>query len=52
MTLDGRVLAMKSLTAGTGERVSMRVDRARANAVSLLRLTSPEGRQSFLPIVR
>jgi hypothetical protein len=52
MTLDGRVLAMKSIANGSGERMSMRVDRARANAVSLLRLTSPEGGQSFLPIVR
>jgi hypothetical protein len=52
MTLDGRVLAMKSLVSGSGERISMHVDRARVNAVSLLRLTSPEGRQSFLPIVR
>ena len=52
MTLDGRVLAGKSLAGGSGERVSMPVDRARANAVSLLRLTSPEGRQRFMPIVR
>jgi hypothetical protein len=52
MTLDGRVLAMKSIASGSGERMSMPVDRARANAVSLLRLTTPEGRQSFLPIVR
>lgn len=52
MTVDGRVLAAKSLAAGSGERVSMPVDGARANAVSLLRLTSPEGRQRFLPIRR
>lgn len=52
MTLDGRVLAGKSFAGAPGERVSMPVDRARANAVSLLRLTSPAGKQRFAPIVR
>lgn len=52
MTLDGRVLAGKSWTGAPGDRVSMPVDRARVNAVSLLRLTSPAGTQRFLPIVR
>jgi hypothetical protein len=52
MTLDGRVLAGETLTGAPGDRVSVPVDRARANAVSLLRLTSPTGTQRFLPIVR
>ncbi len=52
MTLDGRVLAGKSLSGAPGDHVSLPVDRARANAVSLLRLTSPAGTQRFLPIIR
>jgi len=52
MTLDGRVLAGKSLAGAPGDRVSVPVDQARANAVSLLRLTSPAGTQRFLPMVR
>jgi hypothetical protein len=52
MTLDGRVLAAKSLAGAPGERVSMPVDRAPAHSVSLLRLTSPTGTQRMLPIVR
>jgi hypothetical protein len=52
MTLDGRVLAARSLAGAPGERVSMPVGRAPAHAVSLLRLTSAEGSRRFLPIVR
>ena len=52
MTLDGRVLAAKSMAGAPGDRVSVPVDRARANAVSLLRLTSPAGTQRFLPLIR
>lgn len=52
MTLDGRVLAVKSMAGAPGDRMSVPVDRARANAVSLLRLTSPAGTQRFLPLIR
>ena len=49
MTLDGRVLAGESLAGAPGDRVSVPVDRARANAVSLLRLTSPAGNAASCP---
>lgn len=52
VTLDGRVLAAKTVTGGAGMQVEIPVGRAPANAVSLLRLTSPEGGQTFMPIVR
>jgi hypothetical protein len=52
MTLDGRVLAARSLAGAPGERVSMPVGRAPAHAVSLLKLTSAGGSQRFVPIVR
>lgn len=52
MTLDGRVLGRTTLAGPAGQRVSVPVGRAPANAVSLLRLTSPDGAQRFLPIVR
>lgn len=52
MDLDGRVLAAEWFAAAPGDRVSVRVDRAPAKAVSLLRLTSPEGTRRFLPIAR
>lgn len=52
MTLDGRVLGRTTVAGPAGQRVSVPVGRAPANAVSLLRLTSPDGGQRFLPIVR
>jgi hypothetical protein len=52
MTLDGRVLGRTTVSGPAGQRVSVPVGRAPANAVSLLRLTSPDGAQRFLPIVR
>ena len=52
VTLDGRVLGAKTVTGGAGMQVEIPVGRAPANAVSLLRLTSPEGGQTFMPIVR
>jgi hypothetical protein len=52
MTLDGRVLGRTMVSGPAGMRVSVPVGRAPANAVSLLRLTSPEGGERFLPIVR
>lgn len=52
LTLDGRVLGESAFNAAPGERVSVPVARAPANAVSLLRLTAPGGVQSFLPVAR
>ena len=52
VTLDGRVLGESTLTGAAGTRVSIAVGRAPANAVSLLRLTAPDGAQRFVPIVR
>jgi hypothetical protein len=52
MTLDGRVLGRTTVAGAAGQRVTVSVGRAPANAVSLLRLTSPDGAQRFLPIVR
>ena len=52
VTVEGRVLGDRTVNGSTGDRVELNVGRAPANAVSLLRLTSPEGIQQFLPIVR
>ncbi|HKP96513.1 MAG TPA: hypothetical protein VJ385_12215 [Fibrobacteria bacterium] len=52
VTLDGRVLGESAFAGAAGQRVSIAVDRAPANAVSLIRLTAPDGGQRFLPIVR
>ena len=52
MTLDGRILATKSFPGSPGERVSVPVGEAPANAVSLLRLTSPDGLRSLMPVIR
>ena len=51
-TLDGRVLAEARVVGATGDRVSVSMERAPAHAVSLLRLTSPDGVQHLLPIVK
>lgn len=51
-TLDGRVLAEAGVVGGAGDRVSVPMDRAPAHAVSLLRLTSPDGERHLLPIVK
>lgn len=52
VTLDGRVLGETVMNGGAGLRVSIPVGRAPANAVSLLRLTAPDGAQRFIPVVR
>jgi hypothetical protein len=51
-TLDGRVLAEARISGSTGDRVSVSMERAPARTLSLLRLTSPDGMQSLLPILR
>jgi hypothetical protein len=50
--LDGRVLNVTELAGNGGERVAIAVDRAPAHALSLLRLTSPEGAGIILPLTR
>ncbi len=52
VSVEGRVLGDRTVTGAAGDKVEISVSRAPANAVSLLRLTSPEGKQQFLPIVR
>jgi hypothetical protein len=52
MTLDGRVLGRTTVAGPAGLQVSVPMGRGPANAVSLLRLTSPDGAQQFAPIVR
>ncbi|MBW8886867.1 MAG: hypothetical protein JF616_03825 [Fibrobacteres bacterium] len=52
MSLDGRILATESFPGAPGERVSVPVGDAPANAVSLLRLTSPDGLRSLMPVIR
>jgi len=51
-TLDGRVLADARVAGAPGDRVSVSMARAPARTLSLLRLTSPDGMQSQLPILR
>ena len=52
MSLDGRVLGQTTWTGKSGQQAALPVGRAPANAVSLLRLTSPAGSQRVLPILR
>jgi hypothetical protein len=51
-TLDGRVLAEARIPGAAGDRISMSMARAPAHGASLLRLTSPDGVQHLLPIVK
>lgn len=51
-TLDGRILSEARVAGAPGERVSVPVRRAPAHALSLLRLISPDGGQSLLPILK
>jgi hypothetical protein len=51
-TLDGRRLGVAWLRGTAGDRVSVPLDRAPTRTVTLLRLISPDGAASLIPIVR